>query len=129
MVSSAFGDDYSGLIHGDKNKLQQVLLNLVTNSMHAMKDKGGKLMLSAFSNPERSKVFLQIRDTGTGIAPDKLGRIFDPYFTTKGQGEGTGLGLSISYKIIEEHDGKIDVESELGVGTTVTLQFPAVSEN
>lgn len=115
-------------IHGDRNKLQQVLLNLVTNSMHSMKNKGGELSISAFANPERSKVFLQIRDSGTGIEAAKLHRIFDPYFTTKGQGEGTGLGLSISYKIVEEHNGKIDVESELGVGTVVTLVFPAVPD-
>ncbi|OVE80534.1 hypothetical protein BVY03_06135 [bacterium K02(2017)] len=113
---------------GDLNKLQQVILNLVTNSMHSMNENGGELSISSFSNPENSKVFLQIKDTGHGIDQEKIDRIFDPYFTTKGQGEGTGLGLAITYKIIEEHNGKIDVESEVGIGTTVTIQFPAIKK-
>ncbi|HLD44638.1 MAG TPA: ATP-binding protein, partial [bacterium] len=112
-------------ITGDFNRLQQVVLNLVTNSVFAMKDKGGTLSLCTFSNPERCKVFLQIADTGVGIAPKDLDRIFDPYFTTKEPGEGTGLGLSICYKIIEAHKGKIDVESDVGLGTTITIAFVA----
>ncbi|MBF0107510.1 MAG: two-component sensor histidine kinase, partial [Deltaproteobacteria bacterium] len=78
-------------ITGDINKLQQVVLNVASNSMHAMKEKGGKLYLSTFTNPERSKVFMQIRDTGIGIDKKDINRIFDPYYTTKQQGEGTGL--------------------------------------
>ncbi len=114
---------------GDFNRLQQVLLNLVTNGMHAMRDDGGVLTLGTFTNPERSKVFLQITDTGIGIKKEDLDRIFDPYYTTKGQGEGTGLGLSITYKIIEDHKGGIDVESELGKGTVITVQMPAVTRD
>jgi two-component system NtrC family sensor kinase len=111
-------------VKGDFQKLQQVVLNLITNAIHAMKDKqGGVLTLLTFTNPERRKAFLQVKDTGTGIDKTNLDKIFDPYFTTKGQGEGTGLGLSISYNILKEHGGKIDVESEKGVGTTFTLQF------
>lgn len=113
-------------MQGDVNKLQQVVLNLITNALHAMKETGGVLTISTFANPEKSKVFLQIRDTGSGINKDDLTRIFDPYFTTKGQGEGTGLGLSICYKIVEEHRGKIDVESEPGRGTAMTLHFPSI---
>ncbi|MCP5463921.1 MAG: PAS domain-containing protein [Deltaproteobacteria bacterium] len=114
-------------IHGDFNKLQQVLLNLVGNALHAMKNcQARKLSLSTFCNPEQSKIFLQVQDSGTGIDKKVLNRIFDPYYTTKGQGEGTGLGLSITYKIIQEHHGKIDVESELNKGTTITISFPAI---
>jgi len=113
-------------IRGDFQKLQQVVLNLITNAIHAMKDKASAtLTIVTFANPERRKVFLQVKDTGHGIGREHLDKIFDPYFTTKGQGEGTGLGLSISYNILKEHGGKIDVESELGKGTTFTLQFEA----
>lgn len=116
------------MIHGHFGKLQQVLLNLVTNALHAMKDKGGTLTVSTFTNPEKNKVFLKVQDTGTGIDDNHMEKIFDPYFTTKAQGEGTGLGLSISYKIIEEHGGKIDVNSKKSSGTTMTLQFFVTSE-
>lgn len=119
-------DDDLPPIKGDINKLQQVVINLMTNAIHSMKDSGGLLTISTFANPEKSKVYLQVRDTGTGINKDDLTRIFDPYFTTKGQGEGTGLGLSICYKIVEEHRGKIDVESETGRGTAMTLSFPSI---
>lgn len=115
-------------IHGHFSKLQQVVLNLVTNALHAMKKAGGTLTVSTFTNAEKSKVFVQVKDTGTGIDSDTVDKIFDPYFTTKEQGEGTGLGLSISYKIIEEHGGKIDVNSMKGSGTTMTLQFSVSNE-
>lgn len=115
-------------VQGDINKLQQVVINLATNSIHAMKE-GGVLQFSTFTNPEQSKVFMQVKDSGMGIDREQLNKIFDPYFTTKGQGEGTGLGLSISYKILEEHRAKIDVESEKGQGTTMTLQFFAADIN
>lgn len=115
-------------IHGHFSKLQQVVLNLVANALHAMKDTGGTLTVSTVTNPEKSKVFVKVKDTGTGIDDDNVDKIFDPYFTTKEQGEGTGLGLSISYKIIEEHGGKIDVNSQKGNGTTMTLQFSATQE-
>ncbi|MBU0505243.1 MAG: ATP-binding protein [bacterium] len=114
-------------IVGDLNKLQQVVLNLVTNSIAAMQGGGGVLTLSTFMNPEKTKVFLQVSDTGKGIEEENMNRIFDPYFTTKKQGEGTGLGLAICYKIIEDHKGKIDIESVIDQGTTVTIHFPAVS--
>ncbi len=114
-------------VEGDFNKLEQVVLNLATNAMHAMKENGGNLNIATFTNNDKSKVFMQFKDNGVGIDADVIDRIFDPYFTTKGQGEGTGLGLSICYKIIEEHGGKIDVESKMGAGTTMTIQFPAVA--
>jgi two-component system NtrC family sensor kinase len=116
------------LIYGHFGKLQQVLLNLVTNALHAMKAKGGTLTVKTSTNPEKNIVFLKVQDTGMGIDDGHVEKIFDPYFTTKAQGEGTGLGLSISYKIIEEHGGKIDVSSQKNSGTTMTLQF-SVNKN
>lgn len=110
-------------ISGHLQKLQQVLLNLITNAAHAMKANGGDLIIKSFANPAQTKVFLQVEDSGQGIAPENLGKIFDPYFTTKQQGEGTGLGLSISYNIMKEHKAKMSVESQKDVGTLFTLEF------
>jgi len=114
-------------IKGDINKLQQVALNMITNAIHAMKEKGGTLTISTFSDEDNSRACLSFEDTGMGIKKEQVGRIFDPYFTTKDQGEGTGLGLSICYKIIQEHKGRIEVDSDVGKGTTIRLEFPAVS--
>ncbi len=74
--------------------------------------------------PENGAAVVRISDTGTGIRPELLSRIFDPFFTTKGVGKGTGLGLSISYAIVKEHDGRIEVRSEVGRGSTFTITLP-----
>lgn len=115
--------DHLPPIQGDMHKLQQVLLNLCTNAIHSMKDHGGELTLSTRASSNGQRLFLDIKDTGVGIDKDDIDRIFDPYFTTKGQGEGTGLGLSICYKIMDEHQGKIHVDSQIGKGTSFTLEF------
>ncbi|HEY1660671.1 MAG TPA: ATP-binding protein [Candidatus Sulfotelmatobacter sp.] len=112
-------------IQGNAGKLQQVFLNLFLNAKDAMPG-GGKLRV-ATSNGE--SVSVSISDTGSGIAPEHIQRIYDPFFTTKtsprdGQPRGTGLGLSVTYGIIQEHAGKIRVESHLGAGTTFILDFP-----
>jgi PAS domain S-box-containing protein len=117
----------SGLpaILGDANTLQQVLLNLITNAWDAL-DKGGELRIETSTVPDRpSAVRLVIADTGQGIAPDILPRIFDPFFSTKPS--GTGLGLSITDGIVREHGGTIDVESGPGKGSRFVLTFPAVT--
>lgn len=106
---------------GDANRLQQVFLNLLTNACHSM-DRGGRLIVSTFR--KNGDLCVGFRDNGCGIAKENLPRIFDPFFTTKGPGKGTGLGLSISYRIIKEHDGSIDVESEPGKGTLFTVRLP-----
>ena len=72
---------------------------------------------------------ISISDTGSGIAEEKLNKIFEPFFTTKPVGKGTGLGLSIAYDIVKKHNGEITVESEMGKGTTFTVQIPVVEEN
>ncbi len=112
-------------IHGNPGRLQQVFLNLFLNAKDAMPN-GGTLNL-ATSNGDM--VSVRISDTGSGIAPEHIQRIYDPFFTTKtapkeGQTRGTGLGLSVSYGIIQEHAGKIRVESDPGAGTTFALDFP-----
>ncbi len=113
------------LINGNPGRLQQVFLNLFLNAKDAMPD-GGTLHVST-SNGEGVRVV--VSDTGTGIANEHLHRIYDPFFTTKnaareGQGKGTGLGLAVTYGIIQEHAGKIRVESRPGEGTTFYVDFP-----
>jgi PAS domain S-box-containing protein len=110
-------------IHGNPGKLQQVFLNLLLNAKDAMPG-GGRLTIATLVNGHVEAV---ISDSGSGIAPENLKRIYDPFFTTKnmpGDRRGTGLGLSVSYGIIQEHAGKIHVESAVGSGTTFHLQFP-----
>ena len=112
-------------IQGNAGRLQQVFLNLFLNAKDAM--AGGGQLRIATNNGDF--VCVRVSDTGSGIAPDHIQRIYDPFFTTKtipreGQSRGTGLGLSVTYGIIQEHAGKIRVESEPGVGTTFALDFP-----
>jgi len=112
-------------IHGNPGKLQQVFLNLLLNAKEAM-PAGGRLRVATLVN---GHVEALVTDSGQGIAPEHLKRIYDPFFTTKttpkpGDRRGTGLGLSVSYGIIQEHAGKIHVESAVGSGTTFHLEFP-----
>jgi two-component system NtrC family sensor kinase len=112
-------------IQGNPGRLQQVFLNLFLNAKDAM--PGGGNLSVATSNGD--VVSVRVTDTGSGIAPEHVQRIYDPFFTTKtapkeGQNRGTGLGLSVSYGIIQEHAGKIRVESHPGSGTTFALDFP-----
>ncbi len=114
-------------ILGNAGKLQQVFLNLFLNAKDAMQS-GGSLQIRTLVN---GHVTIAITDTGSGIAPEHLQRIYDPFFTTKsapkeGQRRGTGLGLAVTYGIIQEHSGKIRVESEVGCGTTFYLEFPVL---
>jgi signal transduction histidine kinase len=112
-------------ISGNPGKLQQVFLNLLLNAKDAMPG-GGQLCMKTQANGHVEAV---ISDTGSGIAPEHLKRIYDPFFTTKtsprpGDRRGTGLGLAVSYGIIQEHAGKIEVQSAVGEGTTFYLEFP-----
>lgn len=108
-------------------QLQQVLLNLIVNARQAMPN-GGQIGVSVRKSADADLAEIAIRDSGHGMAPEVLKRIFDPYFTTKtadsqGQG-GTGLGLSLTRQVIESHQGRIRVESAVGQGTTFTLKLP-----
>jgi signal transduction histidine kinase len=109
-------------VFGNSDKLQQVFLNLFLNAKDAMLH-GGRLTVS--TRAENLHIEIKVSDTGVGIAPENIGRIYDPFFTTKGSGRGTGLGLAVSYGIIHEHSGSIHVESEPGSGTRFRLEFPA----
>ncbi len=106
----------------DEHQIQQVLVNLVTNAVQAM-TAGGKLYIATRAGLAGESVEITVMDTGKGIAPEFLPHIFDPFFSTKGEG-GTGLGLSVSYGIIKNHKGDIRVESKVGVGTTFTVELP-----
>lgn len=106
---------------GMEHKLQQVFLNLFINARDAM-PKGGWLSIS--TRTDQTAAVVEIADTGAGIPPDQLARIYDPFFTTKSIGQGTGLGLSITYGIVQEHDGTINCQSRPGEGTRFTLTFP-----
>ncbi len=116
-------------IHGNRGKLQQVILNLMLNAKDAMfGTPNASLRIATFTGAGR--VLVRIQDSGAGIEREHLHRIYDPFFTTKtkpqeGAHKGTGLGLAVSYGIMQEHAGKIHVESEVGVGTTFQLEFPA----
>ncbi len=105
----------------DKSKIQQVFWNLMLNAFEAM-PKGGQLTISGRLSPDKKYVQLQFIDSGVGIAKENINKLFDPFFTTKST--GTGLGLAVTYGIIEQHDGKIEVKSEIGQGSVFTLSFP-----
>jgi PAS domain S-box-containing protein len=114
-------DEDLGLVKGNSGKLQQVFLNLFLNARDAM-PAGGLLKIRTWS--EDDCVRIEVSDTGDGIPPEYLARIYDPFFTTKGPKKGTGLGLSVSYGIVREHGGNIAVTSKLGEGTAFLLTFP-----
>jgi signal transduction histidine kinase len=111
------------LIRGNPDQLQQVFINLAINAVQAMKG-GGRLTMTAQAGPEWLTV--RVADTGIGIPPENLSKVFDPFFSTKPEGEGTGLGLSIIHAIVDSHGGRINVTSRVGIGTVFTLEFPIV---
>ena len=130
----------SELIIGSATQLQQVLLNLYTNSYHAMKAKGGILELNVdavdifdvesteLNIAEGRYIKVQVKDTGMGMDEETISQIFDPFFTTKETGEGTGLGLSVVHGIIKNHNGSIVVKSQLNVGTKVDIYLPIAED-
>uniref|UniRef100_UPI0025C51997 sensor histidine kinase n=1 Tax=Ignavibacterium sp. TaxID=2651167 RepID=UPI0025C51997 len=116
-------------IRGNKNQLEQVMLNLLINSLDSIEEKyisdpacEKRIILNAARKD--NYVILYIQDTGKGIPENIKDKIFDPFFTTKQPGKGTGLGLSVVYKIIESHNGKIQIDSNEGIGTTVKISIP-----
>jgi two-component system NtrC family sensor kinase len=117
-------DDKLPRIKGNPGKLQQVFLNLVLNARDAMENGGVLAVRSSRYEDHEGLIRVTVADSGAGIAPENLTRIFDPFFTTKAARKGTGLGLSVSYGIVREHGGDIEVESELGAGTRFQLSFP-----
>ena len=114
---------------GDINQIEQVLLNLIANASDAMGESPNKLLTIETNLGKKGQmVGIKVSDTGTGMTSEQIEQIFNPFFTTKDADKGTGLGLSISYRIIESHQGKIEVGSEQGKGTTFTVELPVYSE-
>jgi two-component system NtrC family sensor kinase len=109
-------------VWGDENALQQVLVNLLTNARDALAAGGEIRIATCAAGSDGKTVKLVVSDTGPGIPPEVLPRIFDPFFTTKAR--GTGLGLSVSYGIVRDHKGTLEVESRPGEGTTFVLTLP-----
>ncbi len=129
-------------VMADPTQIHQVIMNLCTNGYHAMRNTGGTLTVEltdidisnrkgerTFKIPPGKYIKLVVSDTGTGMSSDMLNKIFDPYFTTKKIGEGTGLGLALTYGIVEEHQGYIQVKSTLGEGSKFYVFFPVVSSD
>jgi two-component system, NtrC family, sensor kinase len=108
----------------DPAQMEQVFLALIMNAIDAM-PRGGNLWFETRLNGDKTEIEIQVRDDGAGIAPDILPQIFEPFLTTKESGRGVGLGLAISRGIVERHNGRIDVASELGRGTTFTVTLPS----
>lgn len=121
QVKKEYGDIPD--IEGVPAQLNQVFMNLLMNAAQAIEGNG---IITIRTGHEHSWVWVEIADTGSGIPPENLGRIFEPFFTTKPVGKGTGLGLSLSYGIVAQHGGRIDVQSELGVGTKFRVWLPIV---
>jgi PAS domain S-box-containing protein len=108
---------------GDSEKLKQVFMNLLVNARQAVR-KEGVITVRTFVDPDGTAACARISDSGCGIPPDLMHKIFDPFFTTKPVGEGTGLGLSVSYGIVQDHGGRIEVESRVGEGSVFTVELP-----
>jgi PAS domain S-box-containing protein len=115
-------------IIADRSKLEQVFLNIIVNSFDAM-PKGGKLFIKSeiFMKNIKAYILIKFKDSGIGIPENVVSKIFNPFFTTKPVGKGTGLGLSICQEYVKEHNGEIAVTSELGIGTTVSIELPVSS--
>jgi signal transduction histidine kinase len=114
-------------VMGDAGALNQVFLNLLKNAAEVIEGEGGAIHVTA--SGEEAQVVVRVRDTGPGMEAAEKARLFEPFYTTKGAGEGTGLGLSMSRRIVERHGGSIEIESEPGAGTCVTVRLPAEGAN
>jgi two-component system, NtrC family, sensor kinase len=111
--------------YGSEDQLQQVFMNLTSNAAESMADlQGGILKVTTEYSPESDHIFIIFSDTGVGIRHENLSKLFEPFFTTKKKGKGVGLGLSVAYGIIEEHGGRIYVDSKLGSGTAFRIILP-----
>jgi C4-dicarboxylate-specific signal transduction histidine kinase len=117
-------DERQPVVQGNKTQLEQIFVNLLANARDAMQSSDNRVVTITTHMVDDKTVRVDIRDTGSGIAPSVLPRIFDPFFTTKPVGYGTGLGLSISYGIVKEHRGTIEVKSSQETGTTFILHLP-----
>ncbi len=127
-------DENIPAISADHNRIEQVFINLVTNAIDAMDEKAARQkkgsvdkMLTIKSFQENGYVVVTVTDTGTGMTDEVKEKLFEPFFTTKKTGKGTGLGVSISYGIIKDYEGKIEIQTKVGVGTTFKVKFPVAN--
>ena len=120
-------DPFSLRVMGNASQLKQVFMNMVVNAADAMSGNG-KLTIQTRLSEDESFVYISFTDTGVGIPEENLSKIFDPFFTTKEVGKGTGLGLAVCYGIVEKHGGRIEVESQVGRGTTFRIVLPVKGE-
>jgi two-component system NtrC family sensor kinase len=123
-IARAYDPD-SPPVFGNSGKLQQVFTNLLLNARDAI-PMGGSIRISTIPSVDDDSLTVEVSDSGTGIAPENVAKIYDPFYTTKGVGRGTGLGLAVSYGIVQEHSGHISVESTPGRGTTFRITLPTV---
>ncbi|MBM4350463.1 MAG: PAS domain S-box protein [Deltaproteobacteria bacterium] len=121
-------DPFLPFVRGNSGQLKQVFMNIIVNAAEAMHGNG-TLTIRTSVSADRKTVWIGFTDTGEGIPEENLSRIFDPFFTTKDVGKGTGLGLATSFGIIEEHGGKISVNSKVGEGATFAIELPVHLEN
>ena len=117
-------DPHLAQVNSDGGQIQQAVIVLATNAIDAMPD-GGQLTFRVFE--QRSRLVIEVEDTGTGIPPENMSKIYEPFFTTKEVGKGTGLGLAVCYGIISEHGGRLSVRSNVGKGTTFSIVLPVAS--
>jgi C4-dicarboxylate-specific signal transduction histidine kinase len=113
-------------IMGDRNQLIQILINLIQNASDALKQQPDPIITITAAETS-SRITLSVSDNGCGIPAENLVRVFDPFFTTKDVGEGMGMGLSVSYRLMHQMHGGIEVTSYPGEGTTFTLWFPTLT--
>ena len=111
-------------VHGNSVKLQQVFTNLILNARDSIANGNGRIVLTTRNGDDDGSLLIEVADTGVGIAPEDVAKIYDPFFTTKGVGRGTGLGLAVTYGIVQEHSGHISVSSTPGLGTTFRITLP-----
>jgi signal transduction histidine kinase len=123
-IEKRFDPDLPDLI-GSEDQLQQVFMNIISNAVEAMESKnGGTLTIQTALSLEDNSVRIIFTDTGVGISPENLTKLFEPFYTTKKKGKGVGLGLSVAYGIVQEHGGSIKVASTPGGGTTFRVSLP-----
>jgi len=111
-------------VHGNSVKLQQVFTNLILNARDSIANGNGRITLATRKGDDQGSLLIEVADSGVGIAPEDVAKIYDPFFTTKGVGRGTGLGLAVTYGIVQEHSGHINVSSTPGLGTTFRIMLP-----
>ncbi len=115
-------------VRGNARRIEQVVVNLLLNACEALPRPDRAVRLVTRADPARGLVVLEVQDEGSGIPPEHLQRITDPFFTTKRETGGTGLGLSVSARIVKEHGGTLAFDSRVGTGTTAILALPAAEE-